>query len=186
MCKKFISIWTLKAMLGFMILAMLFACSNKQAEVPANTTTDTVVVDTTNATTVEVAEPQLDEVLILNSVKTIKSIDIVADMSFKILGDLYTEGVITEEQKVTLIKVGDVVRTNQNLARAALTSYMYADKMSADSTKDKLINTLVLSAKSFYKMKDEVAKTYSGITGKDINIPDIFMFDTISNLLIQE
>lgn len=169
-----------------MIFAMLFACSNKQAEVPANTTTDTVVSDTTNSSTVEVTEPQLDEVLVLNSVKTIKSIDIVADMSFKILGDLYREGVVTEEQKLTLIKVGDVVRTNQNLARASLTAYMYADRMSADSTKDKLINTLVLSAKSFYKMKDEVSKTYSGITGKEINIPDIFMFDTISNLLIQE
>lgn len=167
------------------LMLSLVACNNKKAELPSNTT-DNIAVETPKDPVVEVAEPQLDDILILNSVKTIKSIDIVADMSFKILGDLYKEGIITEEQKVTLIKVGDVVRTNQNLARASLTSYMYADAMSANSTKDKLINTLVLSAKSFYKMKDEVAKTYSAATGKNIDIPDIFLFDTITSLLIQE
>lgn len=175
-----------KCLLVFLMIFLLMsvACNNKQVETPTTNTTEVVAPQET--TKVEVAEPQLDDVLVLNSVKTIKSIDIVADMSFNILGDLYRQGVVTEEQKLTLIKVGDVVKTNQNLARAALTAYMYADGMDANSTKDKLINTLVLSAKSFYKMKDEVSKTYSAVTGRDINIPDIFMFDTVANLLIQE
>jgi len=130
-----------------------------------------------------------DDVFIKNSVKMWKSIDITADVLYTILGDLYKQNILNDDHRDRLILIGNVVKQNQEFAREAITSYLWAEQISVDSEniqKDRVINTLILTAKSFYKMKDEISKVYSEATGKEINIPDIFLFDTITYAMLQD
>ena len=129
--------------------------------------------------------------LVQNSVKTWKSIDITADFLYTVLGDMYKEGLIDEDKKESLIIIGNVVRQNQELAREAIVAYLWAAQIAEASESDniyreQIINTIVLTVKSFYKMKDEVAEVYSAATGKNIKIPNIFLFDTITDYLLNE
>lgn len=126
---------------------------------------------------------------IQNSVKMWKSIDITADVLYTILGDLYKQNILNDNHRDRLIVIGNVVKQNQEIAREAIISYLWAEQISEDSEniqKERVINTLILAAKSFYKMKDDISEVYSEATGKEINIPDIFLFDTITQALLQD
>ena len=127
--------------------------------------------------------------LVQNSVKLLYTADIASDMVYKILGDMYKHGYFTESQKDRFVKMGDAIVTTRRLSNEALIAYMWAVENSDESeqarTKEVLINTLVKFAKAFYAMKDDVASTYNDLTGQNLKIPDIFMFDTITSLLYQ-
>ena len=130
-----------------------------------------------------------EDIFIKNSVKMWKSIDITSDVLYTILGDMYKQNILNDSHRDKLINIGNVVKQNQELAREAIISYLWASQVSENSSeniqREKVINTLILTAKSFYKMKDDIAKVYSEATGKNIEIPDIFLFDAITESLLQ-
>lgn len=129
-----------------------------------------------------------DSKFVQNSLKTWKSVDISADMMYKILGDMYREGQINEAQKNQFIAIGNVIRDSLIVSKEAINTYIWAEQTNANisDSKTKAINALVISAKSFYKMKDEFIVIYKSITGQDIKIPDLFLFDTITDIMIRK
>ena len=146
------------------IVCLLSSCAVKQPTVESSKTPDFVTY----------------------SVKTIKSIDIASDAVYTILGDLYKSGKITEEQKDDLIGTGVLVSTSLTMAKKSIYGYMWAIQINEDTTvtKDKVINDIIVVAKTFYKLKSEAAIVYKAATGNDIIIPDIFLFDTITDALL--
>lgn len=121
------------------------------------------------------------------SIKTIKSIDIACDVIYTILGEMYKSGKITEAQKDELINIGNGVSASLRVAKDGVRAYMWAEQMSEKTTvtKDKAINDLIIAAKTFYKLRDQAAIIYKSATGKSIQIPDIFMFNTITDALMR-
>ena len=184
---NFKGIMILSSMIFMWMFFFIVGCIRDKSTTVQNTSSPYITTTTTNSTTQQ--DVSTDVTLIRNTVKTYKSIDIVAHMLYSTLGDLYKLGHVTEEQKLKLITLGNIVREQQALTKAAIESYMwsdvYTDTTSDTYKRDKLINTLVKFVKAFYNMKDEVASTYKQVTGQDIKIPDIFMFDTLTDLLYQ-
>lgn len=121
------------------------------------------------------------------SVKTWKSIDITCDVIFNISGDLYKQNKINEQQKQKLIDIGNTLKTSLNIVKAGIESYMWAEQVNLplNNSKDKLVNDLVIVVKSFYILKEQFSEIYKAATGQTIKIPDIFLFDTITNALMR-
>lgn len=136
-----------------------------------------------------------ENTFIKNSVRVWKSIDITADALYTILGDLYKNNKITEEQKEKAIEYGKILKRNQELTKDAIVAYLWAaeinsqedNKLTSENVyKERVINSLALSTYSFYDVKKEVISVYNNSTGESLTVPDIFISETLREYLNKE
>lgn len=122
------------------------------------------------------------------SVRTWSSVDITADTIYSIFGELYKDGQITEEQKDTLIEIGNPIASGLKVSKKAIESYMWAMNINSnvESSQQMVINSLVVVVQAFYELRDEAEEIYKLATGEEIDIPDLVLFDQLTSALISE
>ena len=129
-----------------------------------------------------------DDKIVEYSFKVIKSVDISTDAIYSVFGELYKQGKISETDKDKLIETGKTIREGLSLSREALVAYMWSKQVNENQpqTKQKVKNAIAITLKSFYQFKDEAEDLYKRLTGKDLDIPSVPMFETVVNMFIDE
>lgn len=118
------------------------------------------------------------DVVVLECVNAWKIMDHTADGVFSIMGELYKQGKISEEQKEHMINEGRLLRTELINTKAAITDYLWEKELGSGS-RDKITQIYLLAnivkgnIQAYYKLQGVAKEMYKDATGGELYMPDV-------------
>lgn len=118
------------------------------------------------------------ELVLANCIKTWKIIDYTADTIFKVMGELYSQGKITNDQLKPIITEGDILRTNLINTKNEIMAYLWEKEYGVDKNIQvskilHLVDIVHNTIRAYYQLKNVTDTVYEQATGGKLYTPDI-------------
>ncbi len=116
--------------------------------------------------------------ILVNCVKTWKVIDYTADTTFSVLGEMHTDGKLTDEQIKPIIAEGEKLRADLTTTKDEIMAYLWEKELGMDNNTRitralSLVEIVSNTIKSYYQLKLVASTVYEQSTGAKLYMPDV-------------